>query len=579
MPRVLRKPRITLKVHPTFEEEPESVKVSGREKAPCIVDCEQRSATSEDLSEGYCPEELTLIYRQGSYVRAPPQVPIHQDIGKNNSGFTEIPPELATEADPAVAIEKIITWLMTSALVSITLFALCICFRCKGKLHAVPKLKRNQLCCGSNCSRKKNRKRGTDINSPETGPLYNTEKNKRSTDIGNTDQTVSTELMLEPDVGYMKNLLSLADPNDKKLIGKPKIQTFADVEAPQTDSILVDLKDLQVSATNHIGWLTLILKYEDALEKLIELFGKIDEKILKEHLKPLLTRESKREDAVLLNSTLQYLVNFSHWPRAFVKPKLLVKWAPRDQMDSTKSLTGEKIDFDTLLVMANKLFEENKNSIENQKLNPVGDLEANYVARDSTDASIVWLFNSVAGAGKSTVLKELAHQLTNHDGGFKILLIPLKKHYRYLFDMPALNVNEIKFLAKTTCNSHEDITNWIKKRELIVFLDGFDKVCPDLREKIIKILIALNNARVPLFIGTRPHEVHHIQERIKNTTVVEIEPLDEAKQIDFLRIVARKNPKEIEQFRKIFKDQDILGNPLYLSMLAEHSGDGNLYET
>ncbi|XP_065346622.1 putative ankyrin repeat protein RF_0381 [Cloeon dipterum] len=144
--------------------------------------------------------------------------------------------------------------------------------------------------------------------------------------------------------------------------------------------------------------------------------------------------------------------------------------------------------------------------------------------------------------------------------------------------MPAKKVNVIEFLAKTTFNFHDDIKNWIMKSEVIVFIDGFDEVCPDFREKIINILIAINNAGVPLFVGTRPYEVHHIQERIKNTTIVEIEPLDEAKQIEFLQTVARKNERDINQLRENFKDKDILGNPLYLNLLAEYNGDGNLYE-
>ncbi|CAB3382123.1 Hypothetical predicted protein [Cloeon dipterum] len=268
-------------------------------------------------------------------------------------------------------------------------------------------------------------------------------------------------------------LYSLVGPKNDKLIGKPKILFVVNVEAPKTDSISSDMKDLQVSATNHSGWLVLILKYEDALEKLIELLGNIGEKSLQELLESLLT---------------------------------------------------------------------------------------------------------FAGAGKSTVLKEMAHQLTKHDEGFKILLIPLPKYYQYFFEMPAMKVNEIEFLAKTTCNSLVDIKNWIEKRKLIVFLDGFDEVSQDVSDKIMQILIAINKARVPVFIGSRPHKVHHIQESIKNSTMVEIEPLDEAKQIEFLRSVAQKDSGDIKKLMNIFKDQDILGNPLYLNLLADYKGNGNLYD-
>ncbi|XP_065345570.1 uncharacterized protein LOC135943092 [Cloeon dipterum] len=426
----------------------------------------------------------------------------------------------------------------------------------------------------------------------------------------NEEKEVCVSVQNGEEIPIADILHSLVGPKNDKLIGKPKIMFVVNVDESQTDngrnispkndklaqrdSTSEDMKGLQVSATNHSGWLVLVLKYKDALEKLIELFGNIGEKSLQELLEPLLTRESNREDAVLLNSTLQYLVKFPIWPRAFVKPDLLVKRAPRDQIDSSKMSTkfriAEKINFDTLMKEAIRLFWENKKSLETQsrlenpkitssiKSNPVRDFEAISATRDTIDASIVWLFNSVAGSGKSTVLVEMAHQLTQFDGGFKILLIPLEKYCRYLFYMSPLNVDEIEFLAKTTCNSHDDIKKWIKKREAIVFLDGFDQAWPEIRGKIIKILIALNNASVPLFIGSRPHEVHHIQEKIKNSTIVEIQPFDEASQIEFLQTMAAMNQQEIEELMKIFNDQDIMGNPLYLTLLAEYKGDGNLYD-
>ncbi|CAB3376638.1 Hypothetical predicted protein [Cloeon dipterum] len=394
----------------------------------------------------------------------------------------------------------------------------------------------------------------------------------------NQEKEVCVRVQKGREIPITDILYRLIGPKNDKLIGKPKILIVVNVEAPQTDCISVDVTELRVTATNHSGWLVLILKYEDALEKLIELFGKIDEKIsLQELLEPLLTRESKREDVVLLNSTLQYLIKFPNWSRAFVKPEFKLK-NTRISSDGTvsfrESLIEEKIDFDRLTEKAKCVIEENKKSIETRSCR-----ESDTEPPINPEPIRVWLIiNSVAGAGKSTVLGELAHQLNKYYGKFKILIIHLNKYYRYLFDMPAMKVSEIEFLAKTTFNSHDDIKKWMEKREVVVFLDGFDKVCPDFREKIIKILIALNNARVPLFIGTRPHEVHHIQEMIENTTIVEIEPFDEAKQIEYLRSVAGKGPEDIKKLMNILKDQDILGNPLYLKLLAENKSNGNLYE-
>ncbi|CAB3386911.1 Hypothetical predicted protein [Cloeon dipterum] len=412
----------------------------------------------------------------------------------------------------------------------------------------------------------------------------------------NKQKEVSVRVQKGKEIPISEILYSLVGPKNNKLIGKPKIMFVVDVEAPQTDDMPVHTKDLQVSATNHSGWLVLILKYEDASEKLIELLGKIGEKSLQELLEPLLTRELKKGDVVLLNSTLQYLIQFPSWPRIFVEPdfKLNIAKIPRQQMvrfkNSMKSYVEEKIDFETLLKYAIQSFEKNKimiaNLLENTssshdfgpstKSNSIIHYEAMSSAKNSDEPSIIWLLSSVAGAGKSTVIKELAHQLSKYDG-FKILRIPLKDKYQIIRDMP-FKVDANRFLADATFNCHDDIIDWIEKRELIVFLDGFDEVCPDFREKIIKIMFALNSARVPHFIGTRPHEVHHIQERIINSTKVDIEPLNRAKQIVFLKTVCRKDRQEIKQLRKNFKNKGIMGNPLYLTLLADSKGKENLYD-
>ncbi|XP_065344340.1 uncharacterized protein LOC135942248 [Cloeon dipterum] len=339
-------------------------------------------------------------------------------------------------------------------------------------------------------------------------------------------------------------------PKNDRLIGKPKIFFIVDQKAMECDSHNSSKSKFEVSSTNHSGWLVMILKDKDLLDQLIGIF-KGDElkkgKSLQELLVPLLTTGTKKE-LTLLNSTLQYLLDFPDWPRTFVKP------------DFKLGGNRKKICFEDLIKEAKALR-------ENQ----------------------VWLLSSVAGAGKSTVLKEIAFQLGKSNQDAKIFNISLTKNLIYILSISRVDV--VEFLVKTTGNSSEDITNWIAQKRVIVFLDGFDEVCPHSREKILKLVSALKQRRVPLCVATRPHEAKVIEKTVKNVTLVEIEPLNEVKQIEFLKSVTDKNEEEINRVLHAVKqighsnyryrdenEDTILVNPLHLLLVAQSSGEGNLFQ-
>ncbi|CAB3387871.1 Hypothetical predicted protein [Cloeon dipterum] len=109
---------------------------------------------------------------------------------------------------------------------------------------------------------------------------------------------------------------------NNRLIGKPKIFFIIDQKAQECDSHSQSNSQFEVSSTNHSGWLVMILKDKDLLGQLIGIFEGDDMKkgkSLQELLEPLLTTGAKKE-LTLLNSTLQYLLDFPEWPRTFVKP-------------------------------------------------------------------------------------------------------------------------------------------------------------------------------------------------------------------------------------------------------------------
>ncbi|XP_065344126.1 uncharacterized protein LOC135942105 [Cloeon dipterum] len=341
-------------------------------------------------------------------------------------------------------------------------------------------------------------------------------------------------------------LHNFVGPKSDSLIGKPKILFIVHQEAHHSDwhhrQQFEASGNFETSATNHSGWLVLILKNKGAVERLIEILKHNAPKkgrSLQELLEPLLISSEEKSERSLLNSTLQYHLNFPDFPRHFVKLNFALK--------SKENVALTRMSFDDLL-------EQMKSSQEAQK---------------------IWLLSSVAGAGKTTVLKEIAFQLGKSDPHIKTLCVQLKKS---LFCTALETYNSaVKFLAEATRNSSEDINDWIRKKRAFVLLDGFDEVCPQYRSKVLTLLEALEVKKIPLCVSTRPHEAKAIMETVENAVMIEIEPLNEEQQIDFLKNLG-KNEEEIAPFIGNFPIKDILVNPLHLFLLAKSKTKGNLYK-
>ncbi|XP_065344312.1 uncharacterized protein LOC135942228 [Cloeon dipterum] len=337
-------------------------------------------------------------------------------------------------------------------------------------------------------------------------------------------------------------------PKNEKWIGKPKILFLIDIsdeeELLHDDFSAAENEfEFKVSATNHSGWFVLILRDKGDFKKLVDIL-KGDElkrgKCLQDLLPPLLISKPGTEVNVFLNSTLQYLLDFPDWPRSFVKPNFTLA--------SSEEQPKINLDFD-------KLMEEINNSVKESKF---------------------WLLSALAGAGKTTVLKEIAFQLAKCYPHTKILRVSLEKHTKFFSDK--YEVDEIEFLANTTQNRPKEIENWIEQKKVIVVLDSFDEICTNHQMEVLELIRALNARGTTLLIGTRPHEVEMIKGSAQTALLLDIQPLNKAKQLNFLQCVAGKEKDESERLLSVFKNQDVLGNPLHLSLLAQTDGDGNLYQ-
>ncbi|XP_065346470.1 uncharacterized protein LOC135943735, partial [Cloeon dipterum] len=353
-------------------------------------------------------------------------------------------------------------------------------------------------------------------------------------------------------------------PKNRKWIGKPKIFFLVRQKAREigTDSLLT-CSDAHISASNHSGWLVLILNDEGTLMQLIKILQgqelKQDKKSsLQELLAPLLISNTK-EINILLNSTLHCCLNFPDWPRTFIEPELKIKRGGNSPF--------QKIGFDELIdevVFSSKESQMDDSSGANN--------------RETEDSALAWLLSSVAGAGKTTVFKEIAYQLAKFDLGIKVLHVSLKKHSIYMLNMSEVEINITKFLAETTWTDPDDMKNWVEERKVIVFFDGFSEILSSQRDKVLKIARTLKEMRIPFIFGARPHETEGILEILESAAIVEIQHLDEEKQRMLLRSVAGKKDDIIEKLVSNIELKDIMGNPLYLLLLAESNGEGGLYE-
>ncbi|CAB3377137.1 Hypothetical predicted protein [Cloeon dipterum] len=326
-------------------------------------------------------------------------------------------------------------------------------------------------------------------------------------------------------------------PKSDQWIGKPKILFLLNQETSSYDYEMPIKPKMVISATNHSGWLVLVLHNKDELQKLIEIFKGQElkkEKSLQELLASLLISDSI-ESRDLINSTLQYLLNFPDWPRSFVKLNFSVK--------NSQGTQETNFNFDSLV-------------------------------KDSARKNQTWLLSSDAGTGKTTILREIAFQLGKLYPELKILRVSLPRVH---LSTQRKNANdEIEILAKATHNSHEDISKSVENKQCVVFLDGFDETGS--QEKMLKIIEALEKKQISLWIGTRPHAAEAIQKRISKAVLVKIDPLNQEQQIELFQQETGMSKGDCEEFITKFTSKDILKNPLHLSLVAQYRAEGNLYQ-
>ncbi|XP_059488524.1 uncharacterized protein LOC132204199 isoform X2 [Neocloeon triangulifer] len=339
-------------------------------------------------------------------------------------------------------------------------------------------------------------------------------------------------------------------PENDKWIGKPKLFFVLEQSPPthQYDNLIktkkkLDVIDLQ-DATYHSGWLVLVVRDNEIIKPLIEILNSDDLKqygtSLQEKIYDLLLHQKiGKNNNTLLVSTLQYLLNFPDLPRNFVKPTF------------SAEVERKTVDYDELL---------------------------NDWAK-GIDRNFFRLLSSPAGSGKTTVMKEIAHGLRKLNK--TIVEVNLRDLVYKNFSKWNSETPIAEILAEAMKFPQAHVQALVNKKILILFLDGFDEICPDHGEKMLDLAKRMFDEEIQIFISTRPQEKKAIVDKLgqKNCFAYEILPFNRQQQIELLKL--ELNECELEMKLKKFEAadiSDILANPLHLSLIAQCQDVENLYQ-
>ncbi|CAB3379165.1 Hypothetical predicted protein [Cloeon dipterum] len=119
-------------------------------------------------------------------------------------------------------------------------------------------------------------------------------------------------------------------PKNAQWAGRPKIFMFMN-QANMYDDI-IRAEQFQINATNSSGWLVCVFPKEETIMKLVSVLETNELKHKSSLQEELVSKIiSCQEEGALLDSTLQYLLDFPDWPLEFSKPSFKLKVADESE--------------------------------------------------------------------------------------------------------------------------------------------------------------------------------------------------------------------------------------------------------
>ncbi|XP_059475584.1 uncharacterized protein LOC132196750 [Neocloeon triangulifer] len=273
-------------------------------------------------------------------------------------------------------------------------------------------------------------------------------------------------------------------------------------------------------------------------------------------------------------STLPFLVDVPNHPITFVAPAVTVT------LNNTSSIDEETDNHTEVLASSSAIGRNRSKFSERQEPNEKNltfdelkkEMKQQLLSSGEQDYC-VWLFSSLPGSGKSTILLEIASCLNREQAGKKIINIQLQQHYGYFYRERDTSTNIVNLLYQSNEMSHNDAKKLAQERKSIVFLDGFDEICPRFRENVMTIIKDATEKKIPLVIATRPEEEETLLKSLDllSTRKIVIKPLERNEQLKLLMNLG-KNKEDCEKLFKLFETcgaTDILRNPFHLTLISD----------
>ncbi|CAB3366512.1 Hypothetical predicted protein [Cloeon dipterum] len=337
-------------------------------------------------------------------------------------------------------------------------------------------------------------------------------------------------------------------PSNEKWIGRPKLFFFQNQTTSSDayhEKAMVSLYN--IISTNHSGLFVQIQPNgDDASHQLVRMFDNPEIRNGKKSLQEAAAETMNSSSGQMVNvslqpqimSTLQHLLDFPVWPLRFIKPRFASDYYG--------------LNFDELLLECEKDYFQSHDQNE-------------YEYR-------VRLLVSGAGFGKTVIMREMSEHFKRIQREKFVIRWLLLSEYDFIDDCPSLGVRE--FLTRASRDFLRlDVQRAMELKNVIIFLDGFDELCERLRPKILKLIREISELRLPLWVASRPQE-KELQLLLEDvsTELYTIYPFDDSEQTKLLKIITNKSEKECKRIQSRFtamENNNILENPLHLTMIAE----------
>lgn len=205
------------------------------------------------------------------------------------------------------------------------------------------------------------------------------------------------------------------------------------------------------------------------------------------------------------------------------------------------------------------------------------------IVKKEVEKSKIFILSDYAGAGKTTVFRDLAIKLKKEKKKTWVSFIDLKKfedvYNKYRDDYDYLTIEEIKVILIAIVEPGSKLASKIFEKlfdhgRVILFFDGIDEICPRHSNLFMKIFDILKHSETnnQIWISTRPHYAGRL-ERIFETNAHSLVLYNQEQKISYI--------KEILTFNNITDEDEKtkIANRVYYFIWRMNFDPAYFYET